>query len=74
MTLLFTILLSIVGEALARDGAAAAALLRGPGDAGAGQEVAALGTAQVLVILSLVVLLVLLAVLVAWRMRRTRSK
>ena len=49
-------------------------LLRGPADPGAGNEGVTLEPLQVVVILGLIVLLVLLAVLVIWRMRRTRSK
>ncbi len=49
-------------------------LLRGPADAGAGQEPVMFDLAQVLVIVGLVVLALVLAGLVFWRLRRTRSK
>ncbi len=54
--------------------AISATLLRGPADAGAGQEAVTLGPLQLLVILGLTILLVLLAILVIWRIRQTRSK
>jgi hypothetical protein len=51
------------------------ALLRGPADAGADSaEPVAFGLPQVLLTLGLIFLLVMLAVLVVWRIRRTRSK
>ncbi len=52
----------------------AALLLRGPADAGAGQEPVMLGLSQVLVIAGMVALVLLLAGLVFWRVRRNRSK
>jgi hypothetical protein len=49
-------------------------LLRGPGDAGAGQEPLIFDPPQVLVIVGIVVLVLVFAGLVFWRVRRTRSK
>jgi hypothetical protein len=49
-------------------------LLRGPGDAGAGQEPVMLGLSQVLVMAGMVALVLLLAGLVFWRVRRNRFK
>ncbi len=49
-------------------------LLRGPGDAGAGQEPVIFDLPQVLVIVGMVVLALVFAGLVFWRVRKTRSK
>ncbi len=49
-------------------------LLRGPGDAGAGQEPVMFDLPQILVVIGMAVLVLALAGLVFWRVRRTRSK
>ncbi len=67
--------LNLVVATLARGLATTSAtLLRGPADAGAGQEPVMFDLPQVLVVAGMVVLVLVLAGLVFWRVRRTRSK
>ncbi len=74
MMMLLTIM-SAVGEALPQRGlvTATAMLLRIP-SAGSGGEEATFGLPQALMVIGLVVLLLVLAGLVIWRVRSTRSK